>query len=96
MEDIKVKQLNEILAAIRKNKNVKDNVDLQVKTMVYKMTQERKKQNITQDELSDMTGIPQTTISRIESFVSTPTLPILINIANALQLKITLTKIQKL
>lgn len=95
MEDINVKKFNEIVAVIRKNKNGKDNVDVQIKTMIYKITQERKKQNITQDELSDMTGISQTTISRIESFVSTPTLPILINIANALHLKITLSKIQK-
>lgn len=96
MENINVKKFNDIVTERRKNKNGKDNINIQIKTMVYKITQERKKQNITQDELSDMTGIPQTTISRIESFVSTPTLPILIKIANALQLKITLNKIKKL
>lgn len=88
MANIDIKKFNEIVEEVKKIEM--ECTYKQIADIIYQIIEERKKQNITQIKLSDMTGIPQTTISRIETFISTPTLPILIKIANALQLKITL------
>ena len=48
----------------------------------------REKKKLTQMDLSHKSGIPQATISRLESFRSTPTLQNLIKISNALDLSL--------
>ncbi len=79
---------NEIVKEMREKDVSK--VDNQIGEIIFKITSERKKQKISQSELSAMTGIPQTTISRIETFISTPTLPVLLKIINALNMKFSL------
>lgn len=79
---------NEIVKEMREKDVSK--VDNQIGEIIFKITSERKKQKISQSELSAMTGIPQTTISRIETFISTPTLPVLLKIINALNMNFSL------
>lgn len=54
------------------------------------MTEARKKQNITQKELSKMTGIRQSNLSRIETGICSPTLDTLQKIAVSLGKKLTI------
>lgn len=54
------------------------------------LTEEQKKQNITQKELSKMTGIRQSNLSRIETGICSPTLDTLQKIAVSLGKKLTI------
>lgn len=67
---------------------VQDSID----DLIYMLVKERKAQKITQVEISNRTGIPQSTISRIESFQTVPSLPVLIPIATVLGLRFVLTR----
>lgn len=58
----------------------------QIDDLVLELIRARKRKKISQVQLSNMIDIPQVTISRIESFRNTPTLPILLKMANALGL----------
>lgn len=62
--------------------------DEKIYYIVDTLTQERKKQKLSQDELAIKSGLTKNTISRIETFVSTPTLPVLIKLSDALNLDI--------
>lgn len=66
--------------------------DHKIYEIVNTITQERKRQNLSQDELSEKSGLTKNTISRIETFVSTPTLPALIKLSYALGLDICILK----
>lgn len=66
--------------------------DHKIYEIVNLITQERKRQNLSQDELSVKSGLAKNTISRIETFVSTPTLSALIKLSYALGLDICLLK----
>lgn len=72
--------------------NTKDIVQEQIDDLIVNLIKARKKNKITQVKLSQMTGIPQTTISRLESFNTIPTLQILIRIANALDFSLILSR----
>lgn len=67
--------------------------DEKIYEIIYKLTQERKKQHLSQDDLAARSGLAKNTISRIETFVSTPTLSALIQIANALNLDVIISKL---
>lgn len=67
-----------------------DVIQDQIDDIILELIKERKKNKITQVQLSKSTGIPQATISRLESFNSIPTLQILIKISNALGLSLSL------
>lgn len=60
--------------------------------LVLSISDERKKQRISQVRLAEMTGMPQSTISRIESFRTVPTLQVLIKIAMTLGLSLSIQK----
>lgn len=62
----------------------------QIDDLLFLLIRERKKKKITQAELSAKTQIPQPTISRLESFSTIPTLPIVLRLSNALGLTLTL------
>lgn len=64
--------------------------DEKIYHIVNTLTQERKKQKLSQDELAIKSGLTKNTISRIETFVSTPTLPVLIKLSDALNLDISI------
>lgn len=59
-------------------------VDKQIYDIVYKLTQVRKQKNMTQKQLAEKAGLSHNTISRIETYITTPSLPILISLTNAL------------
>lgn len=65
-------------------------VDETIYQIIFQLTQERKNQKISQEELASRTGLTKNTISRVETFVSTPTLQVLIKMANALGLNLSL------
>lgn len=65
----------------------------QIDDLIFELIRERKRRRITQIDLSNRTGIPQATISRLESFKSTPTLQVIIRLANALGLSLTLNRL---
>ena len=71
---------------LKKDDLIQDQID----DIILELIKERKRNKITQIQLSKLTGIPQATISRLESFNSIPTLQILIKIANALHLTLQL------
>lgn len=60
--------------------------DEKIYEIVNTIMEERKRQKLSQDELAIKSGLTKNTISRIETFVSTPTLPVLIQISHALGL----------
>lgn len=62
----------------------------EIDKLVSNLISTRKKKRITQCELSEMTGIPQPTISRMESYNAVPKLHVLIRMAHALGLSLTL------
>lgn len=62
--------------------------DEKIFEIVNTITQERKAQNLSQEELATKANLAKNTISRIETFVSVPTLSALIQITNALNLDI--------
>lgn len=64
----------------------------QIDDLIVELIRVRKKNRITQVALSVQTGIPQATISRLESFKSIPTLQIIIRLANALGLSLNLSR----
>lgn len=68
--------------------NTKDVIQDQIDDLIFHLIKTRKKNKITQMKLSQMSGVPQTTISRIESFSTVPTLSVLLKIANALELSL--------
>lgn len=70
--------------------NEENTIQNQIDDIILELIKERKKHKITQVQLSKKTGIPQATISRLESFNSIPTLQILLRIANALGLSLLL------
>ena len=72
--------------------DLKDVIQDQIDDLIFGLIKARKKNKITQIKLSQMTGIPQTTISRVESFSTIPTLQILLKIANALGFSLVLTR----
>lgn len=84
-----VKELGAIIKKIRKAE-ISD-TEQKINKIVCAIIEERKNKEFSQSELAAMTGLPQTTISRIETFVSTPTLPVLIRILSALNMEITIT-----
>lgn len=59
--------------------------------LIISVISERKEQNISQRDLAKMTGLKQSTISRMEKEIVSPRLDTLIKIINALDLEITLT-----
>lgn len=71
----------------RENQDIQDRVDDLIATMI----KSRKRKKITQSDLAIMTSIPQATISRIESFKAIPSLPVMINIADKLDLELSFT-----
>lgn len=66
----------------------------QIDDLIFELIRIRKRSRITQVELSNKTGIPQATISRLESFKSTPTLQVIIRLANALGLTLNLNRLE--
>lgn len=81
-----INELNKIVKEIRETEISATREE--INEIIYVITNERKKQKMSQSELAALTGLPQTTISRIETFVSIPTLPVLIKIMNALNLEL--------
>ena len=69
-----------------------DVIQDQIDDLILFLIRERKKKKITQVELSKVSGIPQATISRLETFSSIPTLPILLKWSKSLGLSIQLHK----
>lgn len=90
MTKTKVVQINEIAKEI--NDVSVSEIDEQIYKIVYIITQERKRKNISQKQLSSLTELPQNTISRIETFVSTPSLPVLLKILSALDMEFSIVE----
>lgn len=65
-----------------------DDIQDQIDDLILVLIKQRKKSGITQTELSNLTGLPQATISRVESFYGVPTLQVILKIANALGMKL--------
>lgn len=74
--------------SVENSLNKEDEIQDQIDDIILELIKERKKHKITQVQLSKATGIPQATISRLESFNSIPTLQILIKLSNALGLSL--------
>lgn len=58
--------------------------------IVLELLKLRKKSKMTQTMISESTGLPQTTISRVESFGSEPNLSTIIKYAEALGLEVSI------
>lgn len=88
MKATKIIQINEIAKQIETI--AISEVDKQIYDIVYKIIQVRKGKNMTQKQLAELTGLSYNTISRIETYVVTPSLPVLINIINVLDMELIL------
>lgn len=89
MTKMQLVKLNAIANKIE-NMEVKES-EKKIMEIVYIITQERKNQKLSQDELAAKAHLAKNTISRIETFVSVPTLSALLKISDALNLDITLS-----
>lgn len=69
---------------IRKTDIIQDQID----DIVLELIKARKRSMITQTELSVRANVPQTTISRIESLRTIPTLQMVLKLSNALGLSL--------
>ncbi len=78
----------------QKNLNLIDPYEEKIKEIIFKIIKTRKSKKITQQKLAEVTGLPQTTISRMECFKVVPTLNLLIKICDALDLKILVIRIK--
>ena len=76
--------------SVENNLKINDKAQDQIDDIIFALIKERKKQKLSQTKLSQMTGIPQATISRLESFATMPTLYIIAKLANALNLRLSL------
>lgn len=88
MKATKKIQINEIVKELEKIEI--SPIDKQIYDLVYKITQVRKQKNMTQKQLAEKAGLSHNTISRIETFITTPSLPILISLTNALDMTLDL------
>ncbi|MDD6610074.1 helix-turn-helix domain-containing protein [uncultured Subdoligranulum sp.] len=59
--------------------------------IVSAMVVQRHTLGLSQRDLAEICGLPQSSVARIESFKTTPNLDTLLKIMNALKLKITIT-----
>lgn len=59
--------------------------------IVNAMVAQRHTLGLSQRDLAEICGLPQSSMARIESFKTTPNLDTLLKIMNALKLKITIT-----
>jgi transcriptional regulator with XRE-family HTH domain len=87
--------MNMVNLSVEKKLNSDTKVRDQIDDLVIRIIAERKKQQITQTILSQLAGIPQPTISRLESFRSIPTLEVIIKLSNALGLSIYLDNMER-
>lgn len=63
--------------------------------IVGKLIAARNRKDISQKELSELCGIPQKTISRIENGVDLPKLPTLVKLSSALDLQLEFALVEK-
>ncbi len=60
--------------------------------IISAIIEQRNALGLSQRELADMCGVPQSSVARIESFQTTPNLATLLKIVRSLGLKLTVTK----
>lgn len=60
--------------------------------IVNELAEERSRKGISQRQLAEMSGLKQSAIARMESLQSTPRLDTLVRVANALEVKLEITK----
>ena len=63
----------------------------EIAAVVSAMVQQRNKLGLSQRELAQMCGIPQSSVARIESFKTTPNVETLLRIMQPLGLKLTVS-----
>ena len=63
-------------------------------TIITSVTAKRNALGITQRELANICGIPQSSVARIESFKTTPNLDTLLKIMHPLGLKLTVSAVE--
>ena len=74
----------------------KDNTSEAIDALVLELYKNRKLLGLTQIDLSKRTGMPQATISRVESLNGEPTLDTLVKIADALGMNLSIVLSPKL
>ena len=65
-----------------------DPIQDQIDELIVSIMKQRKKLKITQTKLARMSGVPQATISRIESFSTQPNLKTLVRLGTAMGMRI--------
>lgn len=73
------------------NKKSLDEIEEQA-AIISEMIKQRKSLGLSQRELATLCGIPQSSVARIESLKTTPTLATLLKILKPLGLKLTITR----
>ncbi|MDD6845899.1 MAG: helix-turn-helix transcriptional regulator [Clostridia bacterium] len=73
------------------NKKSLDEIEEQA-AIISEMIKQRKSLCLSQRELATLCGIPQSSVARIESLKTTPTLATLLKILKPLGLKLTITR----
>lgn len=80
---------NQVLEQLHEaNKKEEEAIEKEISNMTDTIKERRKSLNISQSEMVAISGIPQTTISRIENKSSIPTLKNLLKMCRALGLSI--------
>lgn len=84
-KEINITELAQEIKRIELSKEEK-----QLNDVIFQLKSKRKEKKLTQQQLADMCHVPRSTIARTEAYISTPTLPILFKIINALNLSFTI------
>ncbi len=86
--------MEELFKNVKFTKEEKEMIRLE-KELIEACIKGRKRKNITQVELSEMTGIPQPTIARIEAQTNSPKVDTLMKYLYALGYSLTVVPIKK-
>lgn len=84
-KEINITELAQEIKRIELSKEEK-----QLNDVIFQLKSKRKEKKLTQQQLADMCNVPRSTIARTEAYISTPTMPILLKMINALDLSLTI------
>lgn len=74
-------------------KKKEDWYDEELNEIIYHLIQERKSKNMTQEQIAELCDCPRSTIARMESLISQPTVGTLMRYCKAVGLKLTIKRI---
>lgn len=86
--ELTLNKLNSLLEVAKWENSIKDDTEKQIEDFVFSLIQLRKEKKLTQHDLAQKANLAQTTISRIETLQTVPSIAAIFGILKALDCKI--------